>query len=271
MYVVACLLFSQFLDGRIYVLGYPKSGNNLLCYSLANILDRAVFFGDTKIYFLPNTLGDLTYFEKIKDANWNKQKMNETRNRAIIFNHAPAWVHLNEAKPSQDYLIVIVRDYHECITKHVAFKNQKNESFDAETILKWFRNIPNFVAPENCFESDKVHYMNILRCYDKWNPQKRVLVYYEDLLTDFESTMRECIEKLHVPHPHLEEFLLQKEERLEECRESYRWGETASNGDLKFHQEKWLTPEIAVEIDAILERKFPYFCRTYLKRYKISQ
>ncbi len=268
------LLITSFIvvsdvQAKIYVLGYPKSGNNLLCYSLANILRKPVLLGQG-VLFEPNPLGDVSawigkYKEKIKT---------EELIDVINFEHHPAGLSLHKANQINDYLIVIVRNYRECFIRGMLQERENGEAlFEPQEVLTKVELLRSLDSIPDCYDTNAIDYINVLRCYDEWNPEKRILVYYEDLIEDFDLTMKNCLISMNVDIQctSLDEFLMQKRERLAESRNNYRFGETVSENDINHHTKKWLSIDVIKQIDMEMKTNFPYFWDKYLSHYEFHE
>lgn len=254
-------MVSPHIQAKIYVLGYPKSGNNLLCYSLSNILYKSVIVGN-KILFTPNTIGDVSGWES---------ECEEQLIDAISFEHHSAGLKLREANQINDYLIVIVRNYRECFIRNLLQGGENAKLlFKPQDVLTQVKQLRTLDSIPDCYDTNAIDYINILRCYDEWNSKTRVLVYYEDLIENFESTMESCLKGLNVDIQcsGFHDFLIHKQERLEESRKTYRFGETLSENDINHHAKKWLSIDFIKQIDAELQMSFPIFWHKYLSHYE---
>lgn len=257
------------VQAKIYVLGYPKSGNNLLCYSLSNILHKPMMI-EQNVFFLPNALGDVSKLGKHKSLSISEEELVA----AMHFEHRSANLKLYEANPMDDYLIVIVRNYRECFIRYMLQEAQEAELlFKPQDVLNMTKQICALDSIPDCYNASAIDYINILRCYDEWNPKTRVLVYYEDLVEDFDATMEACLKKMNVDirSSSFNEFLIQKKERFNESRETYRYGETMSGNNINHHTEKWLSTDIIKQIDEELRMNFPYFWHKYLSHYEYQE
>lgn len=237
------ILLSAPVFSKTHILGYPKSGNNLFCFALSKILNE-------KIWMINPNASLQVWFSPSPDA---------ASTHSFLFSHTPSLLDLDKADQDRDHLIVIVRNYREAL---IRFATETDAPLTPEKIVaSLFRSLH---AP-----SIEYDYFNVLKCYDNWNPKTRILIYYEDLLTDFESTMADCLMKLGVQKGQFDEFVAHKEELFKQCKDSYRYGKTMSGGDLAYHQKAWLTLEAARRLDLLVQQKFPYYWNQYLQRYGI--
>ncbi len=261
-------LFPFVCYGDISILGYPRSGTHLLCYSLSQILDTHVVAHPKSIKWRlirhypkdsyksgTTPLGDVL-FDKIPS-------------NSIFFSHYPRRLGLSQANQKEDFLIVIVRDYHECFARHFGIKNQ---NLNKRLLEECTRKIENAYDDNTINYDHAINYPNILRCYDEWNEETRFLIYYEDLISDFDSVMSQCLKKLKIKGHHLEEFLVNFETEMKNSSKiyQYRQGGSKSNNDPKFYQKNTLSLEDTLNMDKSLKTHFPHLWKTYLSRYEIK-
>jgi hypothetical protein len=86
-------------------------------------------------------------------------------------------LHLEKNSHNKDLLILLLRNYRECLLReYEKLENVKNEilaqaSFNHLSQNKtWVLNLR------------MNHYFHNLRVFDIWNPEKRLIIYYEDFL-----------------------------------------------------------------------------------------
>lgn len=245
------ILLSTPVFSQVYILGYPKSGNNLFCFSLSHILNEEIWMIN------PNA----------SLQRWFSPSLSATTNHSFLFSHAPHLLGLHKADQNRDHLIVIVRNYREALIRFAIDTPSQLKEFTPDKIISLL--FQSLQAPTSCYQMGGYDYINILRCYDNWNPKTRTLIYYEDLLTDFEATMANCLMSLNVQECKFDEFVAHKEAYFKQCKESYRYGKTMSQGDLTYHQKTWLSPKVARRIDLLVQQKFPYYWNQYLQRYGV--
>lgn len=245
-YFILLLLVHASCSARIYLHGYHRCGNHLLSYSINHILNKPV-------------IGDPYSGKNIPIPE-----------DAIAFSHRAKTLGLDRANHSRDFLIVIVRDYHECLLRdkfnYVSDYSQiKPEQIIAEERIKCSN-----IGTQNCYSCNELNYINCLRCYDRWNEQRRYLIYYEDLITHFEETIQGCLDKFNITQHYLQEFMQHYDERMFEIKQIYRKHQkaTLSEGDIHYHKNRLLTTDQAKRFDAIYRTNFPILFEKYLKRYE---
>lgn len=102
-------------------------------------------------------------------------------------------------------MVFILRDYRECITRQVLMQPKRNALLNrlAAKVAK----PPGPGKYFGCLAS----YLEVLRIYDGWQEPKH-LIYYEDLITDFEATVRKLAAFMHWDQSRVDEFAWRKDE-----------------------------------------------------------
>jgi len=113
------------------------------------------------------------------------------------------------------------------------------------------------------FKRDPLLFDNIA-LYDSWNPHKRILVYYEDLLKDPKGTMERVLDFLQEPYTKIPEFLANYELHQQKAIEIYKPGSRTKAKDLLFHS-RGMTAGHRKQIDQWLEELYPMQWNLYLK------
>jgi hypothetical protein len=263
-FFLALLCFHVGGHSSIYILGYPRSGTHWFCYSISQILDCPIVSepngGNPRFRIVPGQKEDFDL--------WYQKSISTLPENALFFSHKPSTLGLAQANPAEDFLIVVVRDYHECFGRNSIHSSCPNgEKSGYLSLIDWYKT-RKISSP---FQSEDVDYINILECYDRWRKEKRFLVYYEDLLEDFSSVMQKCLDVLNPPREYLAEFVAHFEQEKATCKELYkRQGGSYSGDDPKYYQKNLLAPETARMFDRIFKTRFPYIWNYYLKRYEVQ-
>ena len=147
-----------------------------------------------------------------------------------------------------DVLIVILRDYKECIIRHLC----TDEIVSAEMVIRLF-------GSEYGYRDRASQYLENLVLFDVY-PYRKHLVYYEDLITiGMEYFMNTCMFFDRVPY-----FNWNKE--FKESLNNYN-GKKLSGGKINFHKFKLDDP---VLMDNIMREYNPVIFNKYLKRYETN-
>lgn len=148
-------------------------------------------------------------------------------------------------------LIFMIRNYKECIPRQVGTKN-------LNSILNHCKNA------EATFD-----YISVLRYYDEVKT-KKMIIYYEDFITDTEKTLREVVEFLKqfdMEPNNLEGFLENLEEHRTISIQKYRPGSQSGGDKLLFHCNN-ISDENKKKIDDHLIKNHSELFDKYLTRYK---
>ncbi len=245
------------------ILGYPRSGTHLLCYSLSQILDSYVIANPQsdqwrRIRMYPkNAYASSTFPPYLK-------KTDQIPPNSLFFSHNPNYLGLSKANQKKDYLIVIIRDYHECFARNYGRENPNlNKQLAQECQTKI----------TSIFDDSTWNYPNILRCYDEWNPQMRILIRYEDLTANFESVIKNLLVKLKITDHHLNAFIGNFEGEMKNSSKIYQIGQggSQSGGDPKYYQKNTLSKNDLYNMDHTLKTHNPHLWKTYLSQYEIRE
>jgi hypothetical protein len=121
--------------------------------------------------------------------------------------------------------------------------------------------------------SAHVHYFNNLRCYDYWDPDKRFLIRYEDLILNPEKVLNELANFFNVNEETLNNFLENFDYHRKCCLEMYdgkhKKASQSKGKDVLYHSKK-LGYDKCVSIDSLVKDLFPDFFDKYLKRYELK-
>lgn len=144
--------------------------------------------------------------------------------------------------------ILLIRDYAECITRH---------------------NLPH--SPSFKFTESYKKYMRLISCYDKWNPDKRLLIYYEDLITLPNNELSKLKKILPVDEDLYNEFVYNLEEHIARSVKYYKkfTSESKTEGKkIDFHKNKLGTKNL-MKWKCKLQEEFPFLYKKYLERYRV--
>jgi len=226
---------------KTYLMSYPRSGNTWLRYIVE-------FFAKTKSYGHTGCDVDNNISEKIKTLG-NVDNNNEP----FLFKRH--WFEKNDnPNYNEDNLIVILRNYKECIVRHSGKKS--------------FEDFCGIIMGNHIFGD----YMFGLKVYEKWGGKKEIL-YYEDLIINPRAQIEKILSFFDIPiDGRLDEFMNNYELHKKESLKYYSQNiaQSATNGDsgkLKFHSNIYNEKQIK-ERDDFVNEKFPDLYEKYLKRYE---
>jgi len=187
-----------------------------------------------------------------------------TKHRWIVQNHAPwnwfdlggddnleRYIHCHELyrcdnfDTHSDKVILLIRNYREAMLRDL---------HDIEMAIK-------FVEPDYC-------YFGNLELFEAWDPELRLLVRYEDLLNDPESTYRTILNFLDIPPDHLPSFMEEIDLHKKRVMRYYRrcGGARSKGKDFNYHTKKLTHDEIET-FDRTVAETFPILWDHYLHPY----
>lgn len=204
------------------VVGYPRSGNHWLKYCIENALNIPIGFCHA--------------------------------------NGVNVWNYISNDNSLR--LVMIVRNYKECVIRHVCSSNKFN-----------FFNIilseMSGVTPVEVKKKNKTDYVALLNLFNNYAHEK-ILIYYEDLITEPEKELYRLAEFFKVEDHNIKEFM---NDFKKHKRKSLRItaGETQkpeTNGNALIHHSNKISKPRRIELDNHLIENFSDLFEKYLKRYK---
>jgi len=218
------------------LLSHPRSGNTWLRYYLEYVSLRPSHTGD--INQANNTDLEKAAVGKKLIPGLNCKKRAICTKRHHIHLPKDEWT-------GKESIILIVRDYKECILKHLSPK----------------------MRTENLLKENIRGYTRLLRYYDE-HKGKKILVYYEDLMTHPRKELSRIKDFLDLDDKRHNEFMDNYNEHKEKMLKHYHGGKVrfSSRGEkFKFHQrmaESTTINSLKSEI-----RIYRALYNKYLKRY----
>lgn len=225
---------------RTFLLSYPRSGNTWLRYCLEYLTARPTMHRFNMKDPMNQPLGWCADFP----VDCNKPPIEKV--------HTKREMQRAEYDPENDLLIVIVRNPKEAIARHL------NKDITFKT-FKGGRGKLSLGSPYTYFEN--------LMVYNSWKPENRILIYYEDLITDPDDVLTALLLFLNEPLDNLYIFMQNFAEHKKNAISIYQKSEKESKtkgDDLLFHSKK-MSPDHRKEIDSWAEQLYPELWRTYLK------
>lgn len=163
--------------------------------------------------------------------------------------------------PQSDYLILILRNYKESMLRH----------FDdnADQVLDHLRDDSSCV--------NQLRFFQHLRHFDNWPKERRLLIYYEDLMTKPKEEFSIFINFLGIPDTRLNSFINNLQQHQQNVIDLYNRehikrhlpgiGSRSEGKDLLFHSKK-VPNEILMQMDEIAKARAPDLYQKYLKRFE---
>ena len=110
-------------------------------------------------------------------------------------------------------------------------------------------------------------YFKNLRLYDQWNPEKRLLIYYEDLIIKPQETYEKLVEFLGEKPIYIDPFLESFEEHKQNAIKIYTKYQVQSvtQGNAVVYHSKELDDATRRAIDKKIAQLYPGIWNKYLK------
>jgi len=151
---------------------------------------------------------------------------------------------------------VLVRDYKEAIARHYKMIKSRVE------LRKIFLN-------ETAGKSrNGVDYIKILEFYDELEDDKRLLIYYEDLIINPQKSIVDTIDFLNVDHTYVDDFF--KNYKFHQAQGVMSYHDTSYTGGqarLKKHQSA-LPDALLNSVTNSIKARHGHIFSKYLKRYE---
>lgn len=232
---------------KTYLLSFPGSGNTWLRYCIEFLTKRPTLEMRT---------------QKITKINcpigyWLDMQTDYTKLPVWKVHYIDQMKSMGTFDPSNETLIVIVRNPKEALPRIFNLLSQRNKNKPLE----------NPIAKELFNNSLTMNYFDILNLYDSWCPDKRHLIYYEDLITQPENVLRNLLHFLQDTPDYIDEFMLCYYEHKCTSLSMYEKQEDSSltKGEKTKHHALLMSPEERQKLDQYIAYVFPDIWQKYLE------
>ena len=147
-----------------------------------------------------------------------------------------------------DFLFLLIRNYKECIYRNFYKDNMTLRNFDISDITHQVK-----------------HYIDNIDFFERWTGQKK-LVYYEDLISNFEETFEEFLVILKIKNSTFKNFIQNYDKYKNDSLNNYKPGSHTSGAEKLYHSLKMTEPERKKWDKLIIDTNERLFCK-YLLRY----
>ena len=229
-------IFYSSCKPKTYLLSYPTSGNTWCRYCLEFLTKRP-------------TLWKYNEGEHILSTNCPLGNMFDL---GTVMDNDPIWkVHdrhmmedMGTFDPEQEVLLLLVINIKEAVTRHEGIP-------DTEQSLQ-----------ETCFT-----YFDALRLYDEWHPDRRLLIYYEDLILQPVNTFKKIIAFLGHESDYIQEFMQHYETHRQNCIYLYyaQSRTPMTKGNYILYHSRKISPRKRKWIDKTVAKLYPNLWNTYIK------
>ena len=229
LFIALSISFLHGVEPEVVLLTYPRSGANWLMYCVTKLTNRGWSHKQGEISYTP---GNISYDRA-------KKRYHQTHYWHAIAKHIDS---------DSDYLMMIVRNPKECITRH-------NGSLES--------GIKNF--------NNWRYFLQNLELFDSWSEEKRLLVYYEDLMRNPKAELQRVLEFLGEYKINAFETFIRNLPKHQRFVLSYydrqRGGSKSRGKDLLYHSKSALD-EVQKEFDALIKEQYPIIWDKYLWMYE---
>lgn len=218
---------------RILLLSYPRSGNSLVKYFLKRSIKAT-------------TVHDCVYQraskrKKIVTKEW-EQKQVKIGNY-LFKEHSSK--NCTSFDSTNDSLILVIRNYKECIFRHNKRRALNSIDFRKAEIKK---------------------YMDNIRFYDNWSGKKRIL-YYEDLIVNFRKYYMPILEIVDVDKKEHKNLFSALSFHMQACLKQYdKVCGSQTKGKAALFHSKTLPPGLIKEMNKYAKQDKELYNK-YLSRY----
>ncbi len=112
-----------------------------------------------------------------------------------------------------------------------------------------------------------MQYLQILQLYDQWPQDRRFMIYYEDLISDPEQTLKGLLAFLQEPPIYLDAFIACYDEHKKACLGMYaqQEDEPVTQGNKAIHYSMIINKSERVKLDNYFAQTVPTIWDKYLK------
>lgn len=189
--------------------------------------------------------------------HWLVYCMKYAINQSLWFSHGNNLKFWDNCK-NKNYssIVFILRNYKECVVRH------------CETNIDIIKKELSGDGPTEKIKS-KSDYLAILKLFDSYDKDKKILVYYEDLISNPENELNRLADYFNVDKNNVQTFMNNfnehKNNSLKWCGNETQKPET--NGNNIIHHSNKLTKEQRIELDELVMKNNKELFEKYLTRY----
>lgn len=126
------------------------------------------------------------------------------------------------------------------------------------------------------FAEEFLHnYLKAFEIYDRWQPENRFLVFYEDFIASGDEILLQLLSFMGEKPLFFDDYLMHRQEYLNTLLTSYgiqharkRGGASCRNGPQEIYYSKEIARETLLQIDTYIKSKAPLIWERYLKRFR---
>lgn len=225
----------------LYLASFPRSGNTFVRYCIEYLTNKKT------LGCIGGGVKDIPICQRDGIENLNVDENSRDLGRKVH-----EWWKISDKISNDDSLLLIVRNYKECLVRHHSGQN------DVDGIINKYG--------EN--------YLNLVEKFDNFEGNK-FFVYYEDLINDNEfqrilfdiKNFLNCINGLNISNKKVEKFLNELDWHRKNSLSSYSGTSQTGGEKVKYHQ-KTLNQKEREKMDEYFWDKNSILSDKYLSKYK---
>lgn len=262
----SCLCFSIFASevvnsneignnkNVVFFLSTPKSGINVITGCLSVITRKPIsWFAWGEDILDPSS----KYRNHI---SYNRLGLTLVSDTPLLYRTHYQFDELMQVPSETNKLIFVTRNPKELIYRKFFLQASPLENPDAEFVEEFF-----------------IRYLKAFDVFEAWDPNNRMLVFYEDFIAHDNEILLQLLKFMEEPTTFLEDFIINKQEYFRRLLESYAQqhkrnfgGASSKNGPKEIYYTNNASPETLRFIDEYLRKKAPKIWIKYLKRFKTN-
>lgn len=225
---------------KTWLLSFPRSGNTWIRYCIEVLMQQPTFDMGRAELNLPTILPLSLLFDNKIDA----------QKEPVFKAHFVQEMDLKNSFNAKDKLIILVRNPKEIYLRERGVLPTKDDVNDAST---W-----RVLLLERYFE--------IFELYEQWSQENRLLLYYEDIITNPYPELEKLVQFLEGDCAALDSFFQHFNKHKQQAVSLYdlHGGCKSSTTDPLFYSKK-LNAQLLIDFDDLLATLYPSFFNSYLK------
>jgi len=234
--------------GYLYLLTEPRSGTHWLQTSIQYLTERRPLpFEQSRIYQKNLPMFGMNILEIAVDE----------KKKPFFRTHCEK--NMGKALPrigtfsKQNKLIFLTRNYKEIFARHMGTRRQ-----------------PHFEVAKIKLRFILDDYLKKIVFYDQWDEANRLFLYYEDLITKPEETIRIVAQFVGASQERVQMYFdnydLNRQKSFKFYQKHVVFGAKSTGNETKFHSLK-LNDKQKAELDTIIVKTNPKMANRYLQRY----
>jgi hypothetical protein len=243
--------FSKSKDVVIF-LSTPKSGINVMTASLTAITRKPISW----LNWGNDVLKHVSKHRK--HPSYNRLGLPLVSDKPLLYRSHFDFLEIKQFPSHLNKLVFVTRNPKELLYRRFLRLSPESDNPDPqfiETFLKWY------LAP---FE-----------VYERWSPENRRMVFYEDFIVNGDEILLSLLEFMREKPTFLVDYQTKKQEYMNRLLESYKQqhvnnfgGSSSIGGPKAIHYSKNANPETLMYVDEYIKKYFPIIWEKYLKRFE---